>query len=133
MSAQLLRSISKTAAAAAATGANPPAAAKAEAPTPPAKEGKLEGTWTASPGQGSAITLSVAPGGNFTWKVDSRGQSHDLSGCSTFGAGVLTLVPGEGNAPMVGEVKWQDDGRFVFQALGGGPSDPGLTLFALVR
>jgi hypothetical protein len=28
---------------------------------------------------------------------------------------------------MVGEVKWQDDGRFVFQALGGGASDPGLT------
>ena len=28
---------------------------------------------------------------------------------------------------MVGEVKWQDDGRFVFQAPGGGPSDPGLT------
>ena len=52
---------------------------------------------------------------------------YGLSGQSTYGAGVLTLVPAEGNAPMVGEVKWQDDGRFVFQALGGGASDPGLT------
>ena len=75
VSAQLLRSISKTAAAAAATGANPPCGPRRpKAPTPPAKEGKLESTWTASPGQGSAITLSVAPGGNFTWKVDSRGS-----------------------------------------------------------
>jgi len=118
VSAQLLESLSKTAAAA--TGANPPADAEAKAATPPAKEGKLEGTWTASPGQGSAITLSVAPGGKFTWKVDSGGESHGQSGESTFGAGVLTLVPAEANAPMVGEVKWQDDGRFVFQALGGG-------------
>ncbi len=125
VSAQLLQSISKTNATG--TGANPPAAAESKAPTPPAKAGKLEGTWTASPGQGSAITLSIAPGGKFTWKVDSGGQSHDLSGQSTYGASVLTLVPPEGNAPMVGEVKWQDDSRFVFQALGGGASDPGLT------
>ncbi len=127
VSAQLLASISKASAAAAASGANPPADAEAKAPVQPAKEGKLEGTWTASPAQGSAITLSVVPGGKFTWKVDSGGQSHVLSGESTYGAGVLTLVPTGGNAPMVGEVKWQDDGRFVFQALGGGAGDPGLT------
>jgi hypothetical protein len=125
VSAQLLQSLSKTAAAT--TGANPPSNAKAKALAQPAKEGKLEGTWTASPADGSAITLSVAPGGKFTWKVASGGQSHALSGESTYGGGVLTLVPAGGNAPMVGEVKWQDDGRFVFQALGGGAADPGLT------
>ena len=43
---------------------------------------------------------------------------------------MLTLIPGEGNSPMVGEVKWQDDGHFVFQALGGGAGDPGLVFGA---
>jgi len=33
---------------------------------------------------------------------------------------------------MVGEVKWQDDGRFVFQALGGGGGLPGLDILALL-
>jgi tetratricopeptide (TPR) repeat protein len=127
VSAQLLQSLSKTAAATGAPGATPPSDAEPKAAAPPAKEGKLQGTWTASPAEGTVITVNVAPGGKFTWKVASAGQSHGLSGESTYGGGVLTLVPAGGNAPMVGEVKWQDDGRFVFQALGGGAGDPGLT------
>ena len=39
--------------------------------------------------------------------------------------GILTLTQSENNA-MVGKVAWQDEGHFKFQAMGGGPNDPGL-------
>ena len=38
----------------------------------------------------------------------------------------MTLTQSENNA-MVGKVVWQDEGHFKFQAMGGGPNDPGLS------
>jgi hypothetical protein len=60
-------------------------------------------------------------------RVTTQGQSHPLSGQSTYGSGLLTLVQAEGGPPMVGRVTWRDADHFVFQALGGGPGDPGLS------
>jgi tetratricopeptide (TPR) repeat protein len=91
-------------------------------------EGKLEGAWTASPGAGSTITLRVAPDGKFTWNFTANGQTHQLAGQFTYEKGVLSLVPADDKAPpMVGQVTWQDPDHLVFQALGGGPGDKGLT------
>jgi tetratricopeptide (TPR) repeat protein len=128
VSAQLLQSMTKPQADGAAADATPePTAAPPQTPAEPVKGGTLEGTWSASPDKDSAIALSIAAGGDFTWKVTTKGQSHPLSGQSTYGSGVLTLVQAEGGPPMVGRVTWQDADHFVFQALGGGPGDPGLS------
>lgn len=128
VSAQLLQSIAKAQPQGAAPGATPqPDVAPAQAPVEPAKGGTLAGTWTASPDKGSTIALSFAAQGDFTWKVTTQGQAHSLAGQSTYGSGVLTLVQAEGGPPMVGRVTWQDADHFVFQALGGGTGDPGLS------
>ncbi len=101
----------------------PPVAPPAEVPNP----ASLVGSWAASPDKTSAINLTIADGGPFTWKVSGGGQSHQITGKSSFGDGVLTLVQSDDQAPMVGKVQWQGNDAFLFQALGGGPGDPGLT------
>ena len=114
VSAQLLQSLTKS---------------EAPAPAPPAEPapgGQLAGAWVASPGAGTTVALRVAANGKFTWTVETKGQTHQLSGQSTSGDGVLTLVQDEGGAPMVGHVTWKGADEFVFQALGGGSGDPGL-------
>ena len=132
VSAFLLASLTKGQAPAAtptgAVAAAPPAVpAPAPAATQPPAGAKLEGTWVARPSNDTTITLSVTADGNFSWKVASKSQTHELKGTSSYGNGVLTLVQGDGGPPMVGEVKWHDANQFTFQALGGGPADPGLT------
>jgi tetratricopeptide (TPR) repeat protein len=94
----------------------------------PQNEGKLEGTWTASPVAGTTITLKISQDNKFTWNFTANGQTRQLAGQFTSEKGVLSLVPAEDTAPpMVGQVTWQDPNHFVFQALGGGPGDKGLT------
>jgi tetratricopeptide (TPR) repeat protein len=128
VSAQLLQSMTKGQPGGTAPGSGPqPPAAVTQTPAEPAKGGKLEGTWTASPQKGTTIAMSIAPDGGFTWKVTTNGQTHQLAGRSTSGSGLLTLSQDDGGPPLVGEVKWQDQDSFVFQALGGGPGDPGLS------
>jgi tetratricopeptide (TPR) repeat protein len=120
VSAQLLQSLTKGQPDG--TGAAPvPAPAQASVPG-----GKIAGTWTASPGPGATITLSVADDGKFKWATASKGPAHTLAGQSTYGDSVLTLVQDEGGAPMVGRLTWKDANDFTFQALGGGAGDPGL-------
>ena len=53
----------------------------------------LSGTWTAQPSADTSIALTIQPGGTFTWQVNAKGQPRQFSGTSTFGSGVLTLVP----------------------------------------
>jgi hypothetical protein len=128
VSAQILQSITKAQAAGSAPVAN--ATTPAGTTRPPAESapgGKLEGTWTAQPDKSTTITLGIAADGKFTWKVSSKGQSHQLAGRSSADDGILTLVQAEGGPPMVGQSKWRDSDHFTFQALGGGPGDPGLS------
>src|SRR5262249_13704201 len=127
-SAQLLASLTKTpteatASAAASTPSEAPAAGAAE----PVKGGKFAGTWTAHPDKDSTVLLKVTSDGGFTWKFTGNGNSHELAGQSSFADGVLTLVQAQGGPPLVGQVKWSDERSFVFQALGGGAGDPGLS------
>jgi tetratricopeptide (TPR) repeat protein len=93
----------------------------------PKDEGALKGSWTASPGKDTTIALNLGGDGKFTWKVTTKGQSHQLEGEATYANGILTLTQSGGGPPMVGQVSMPADGRFVFQALGGGPADPGLS------
>ncbi len=103
----------------------PAAAAGPELPSgpPPAK---LVGAWKASPAQGVTIALTVDDKGAFAWSVDDRGRAREFRGTATFGDDTLALVPPD-QPPMVGKVTWKDDTHFQFQALGGPPSDPGLS------
>jgi tetratricopeptide (TPR) repeat protein len=123
VSAFLLASISK---AQSPDTAQAPGAAPVPSQQPPAGA-KIEGTWVAQPASGTTITLSATTDGKFSWKVTSKGRTNEIKGTSSFENGVLSLAPGEDRPPMVGNVKWQDANQFTFQAMGGGPADPGLT------
>jgi tetratricopeptide (TPR) repeat protein len=95
-------------------------------PSPSAKEGKLEGTWTAQPAPDTTISLTFQDQGHFTWKVSHQGQDRQFNGNSSYVNGILTLAQDQNNA-MVGSINWQDENHFQFKVLGGGPSDPGLS------
>ena len=83
------------------------------------------GTWKASPAPGTNIELTAGPDGNFRWNVAENGKTKPIEGKYTYGNGILTMSQNENNA-LVGRVTWQDDNHFTFQAMGGGPNDPGL-------
>ena len=88
-------------------------------------EGNLVGTWKASPEEGTSIALTIAADGGFRWDLTQQGKTQPIAGKYTFGSGILTLAQSDDNV-MVGRVAWKDDAHFVFQAMGGGPNDPGL-------
>jgi tetratricopeptide (TPR) repeat protein len=117
LSSQLLRKLSG--------GATPePAPAAAEPAAAPA--GQLQGNWTAEPTRNVSIALTLKPDKTFTWTVTDRGKPHVLEGRYESDNGELLLSPTKGEA-LDGRVTWQRPDRFVFQLLGGGADDPGLT------
>ena len=127
LSAQLVTQLSGTQAtppaeASATTVAAPPAEAAPAAAT----QGNLVGVWKASPAQGTSIELTLGGDSKFNWNVVSQGKTQPIAGTYTYENGVLSLTQSENNA-MVGKVAWKDEGHFNFQAMGGGPNDPGLT------
>ena len=89
-------------------------------------KGNIVGSWTASPEPGVSIALTIGEDGAFRWTVGQEGQSQPIQGDYSYENGVLSLVRSENDA-MVGRVTWKSDSEFVFQAMGGGPNDPGLT------
>lgn len=97
------------------------------APSEAEPAGKLAGQWVAKPAPDTTITLSTQEDGTFEWTVHANGQAHTLKGQSSYVDGVLTLVQSDQTAPLVGRVTWSDADDFVFQALGGGSADPGLS------
>jgi tetratricopeptide (TPR) repeat protein len=125
LSAKLLRqldpSLDKSTTAAPATGAPTPAA-----DTTPPEGAMIGGTWRAQPTADTAITLTIQPGGPFTWDAERKGHKQRFSGSSTYGAGLLTLVQDNGPA-MVGRVSWTDASHMTFRIAGEGPEDPGLS------
>jgi thioredoxin-like negative regulator of GroEL len=86
----------------------------------------LLGTWSASPAKDVTIALVLDQSKGFSWKVTDRGQSREFHGQATFDNGTLALIPPD-RPPMVGTISRNDDGHFVFKAVGGPPNDPGLT------
>jgi hypothetical protein len=86
----------------------------------------LSGTWTAHPAADSTITLTIQPDGAFQWKVAGQGQDRQFAGTSTFGNGVLTLVP-EDMPPLVGRLSWADPSHMTFRAVGDSPDSDGLS------
>jgi tetratricopeptide (TPR) repeat protein len=107
-------------------GATPPAAPSEGTGTPPAvTQGNLAGAWKASPAPGTTIELTLGSDSKLQWNIVTQGRTQQISGNYTFENGILTLTQSESNA-MVGKVSLQDEGHFTFQAMGGGPGDPGL-------
>ena len=126
LSAQLVELISgnQTPAEADVAQAGTPAASPGA--TPKAPEGDLVGAWKASPEAGVSIALTIAKDGGFTWNLTQQGKTQPITGKYTYGNGILTLAQSDDNV-MVGKVVWKDADHIVFQAMGGGPNDPGLT------
>jgi hypothetical protein len=124
LAAQLLRSLTQTDAPEPVTATEKPPTEPS--PSPSVKPEDLVGTWSASPAKDTVIALTIAKDGSFTWKVREKGKARQFGGESTFGNNLLTLAQADGNA-LVGKVTWQDENRFQFKVVGGGPEDPGLS------
>ena len=107
--------------------AAPSAANPAQAPAAPATtvQGNLVGAWKASSAPGTTIELSLGGDSKFNWNIVTQGKTQPIAGTYAYENGILTLTQSENNV-MVGKVAWQDEGHFNFQAMGGGPNDPGL-------
>ena len=110
------------------SGGNPPPPAEAAPAAAPAVEGKLAGTWAATPAQDAKIALAIQDDGTFTWTATGPGKPPmNIAGKSTFADGVLTLAAQGGqNGALVGQVAWKDADDFTFRLVGGPPNDPGL-------
>ena len=123
LSAKLVRQLDpsqdKPAATTTTVAATPPAH------TTPPPGASIAGTWNAQPAAGTAITLTLQPGGDFTWRVNQNGKTQQFTGASSFGDGILTLAQDKGPA-LVGRVSWNDPSHMTFRIAGDGPDDPGL-------
>jgi thioredoxin-like negative regulator of GroEL len=125
LSAQLVAQLSgdKTQTSPDASAASP-AQAPAAAPAA-AVQGNLVGAWKASPAMGTTIELTLGGDSKFNWNIVTQGKTQPIAGTYVFENDVLTLTQSKNNA-MIGKVTWQDESHFKFQAMGGGPNDPGL-------
>jgi hypothetical protein len=92
----------------------------------PARDGRLEGTWSAQADKDTSISVTFPDPGHFTWTVTQQGQTRQLQGKLTYGNGILTLAQDQGPA-IVGNLNWTDEIHFTFKVPGAGPNDPGLT------
>jgi tetratricopeptide (TPR) repeat protein len=128
LSAKLARQFEPAAkpAATSETAAAAPAPAPVPTDTTPPQGASIAGTWEARPAADTAITLSIQPGGAFTWQVTQKGKTQQFAGTSTYGEGILTLVQEKAPA-LVGRVSWKDAGHMTFRVVGDGPDDPGLS------
>jgi hypothetical protein len=115
-------------------GNNPDLQRQGQAPQPgaqaaltvPGREGRLQGSWTAKPDNDSTITLTIPGDGRFNWTITSEGKDRQLQGKMVYGNGLMTLAQDQG-PPIVGNITWLDENRFVFKLPGTGKEDPGLT------
>ncbi len=107
--------------------AQPPAAEPATNGAP-AFEGKLAGSWVATPATNTKISLVIKDDGKFSWDASSAGKPPtEIAGASTFADGVLTLAAQGGpNGALAGNVAWQDADHFTFRVVGAPTTDPGL-------
>jgi thioredoxin-like negative regulator of GroEL len=104
-----------------------PAAPEAAAVNTAVPDGAtITGTWTAEPNPDTRVVLTLQPGGAFHWQLTLKGQTRDFSGTSSFGGGMLTLVPDK-TPPIVGRVSWTDPSHMTFRVMGDRPDAPGLS------
>ncbi len=110
------------------SGGTPPPPAEATPAAAPAVEGRLAGTWAATPAQDAKIALTIQDDGSFSWTATGPGKPPmNIAGKSTFAGGILTLTAQGGQAgALVGQVAWKDKDDFTFRLVGGPSNDPGL-------
>jgi tetratricopeptide (TPR) repeat protein len=94
---------------------------------PAGKAEKIDGTWTAQPGDDRTISVVFHYAGRFTWKVGRQGKDQQFEGNTRYENGMLVLVQDQNNSTLVGNVRWIDEGHFVFTVMGAGPGDKGLS------
>ncbi len=126
LSTKLLAQLDPSPEKVAAATASPSPAAATPADTTPPQGASIDGTWSARPSADTAITLTVQPGGPFTWQVTQKGKPQQFTGASSYGNGILTLA-GDKGPPLVGRVSWADANHMTFRIVGDGPDDPGLS------
>jgi tetratricopeptide (TPR) repeat protein len=107
--------------------ANQPPPAEPATNGAPAFEGKLAGSWMATPVKDAKIALVIGDDGKFNWDSSGPGKPPTaIKGASTFANGVLTLASAGQDGALAGKVAWQDGDHFTFQLMGAPPADPGL-------
>ena len=83
-------------------GATQAPAAEVATSAAPAVDGKLAGTWTATPAKDAKIALAIQDDGKFNWDASGPGKPPTaIAGTSTLADGVLTLAAkgGSGRRP----------------------------------
>jgi tetratricopeptide (TPR) repeat protein len=109
-------------------GGNSSPPAEAAPAAAQAAQGKLAGSWMATPVKDAKITLAIQDDGTFNWNATGPGKPPmNIAGKSTFTDGVLTLAAQEGKTgALVGQVAWKDADNFTFRLVGAPSTDPGL-------
>jgi tetratricopeptide (TPR) repeat protein len=96
-----------------------------------AKQGKIEGSWTAQHGPDLTIEVAFEPGGRYSWKVSRQGKDEHFQGKSSNRDRILTLVEDQNNNKTEGYLRSIDETHFVFTVMGAGTGDPGLSFAKL--
>jgi tetratricopeptide (TPR) repeat protein len=114
--AKLLGAPSVTPTAAASNPQGATGRAEAQEPSPPPTA--LLGAWKAKPMPDLSIELTLRADGQFTWNVNSKGQTDSITGDADYLDGVLTLA--QADAPtLVGKVVNLGEKQFGFELLDG--------------
>ncbi len=92
-----------------------------------AKQGKIEGKWTARPSPELNIEVAFQAGGRYSWKVSRHGKDQHFQGQSSNKNGILMLVEDQTSNKIVGYLHWTDETHVVFTVMGAGSADPGLS------
>jgi tetratricopeptide (TPR) repeat protein len=98
-----------------------------------AKQGKIEGSWSAEPGPERNIKVAFQAGGGYSWIVSRQGKDQHFQGKSSNQYGILTLVEDQTNYKIVGFLRWTDETHFIFTVMGAGSADPGLSFSSAAR
>jgi hypothetical protein len=119
LAAQFVKLLTAPAEAPAAAEADSARAAEADQvrkPSPP--PAALVGTWKAKPAPDLSIELTVREDGQFTWDVNTNGQTDSIVGDAEYADGVLTLTQDDAPA-LVGKVVNLGEKQFGFEVSGG--------------
>jgi tetratricopeptide (TPR) repeat protein len=97
---------------------------------PPAKDGKIEGSWSARTRGGATLRVTFDAGGRFHWTISQGRIDRRIEGAWQKDGDQLTLTQDQIGGTMIGRAQWRDEHHFVFRLLGADSDDAGLS-FAL--